>query len=57
MAMMSWVVNISNTAPLRLKEYDKSIEYLVKAKEIYPSWARDWVDPILEKIEVERNPC
>ena len=37
----------------QLKKYDKAVEYLNKAKEIYPSWEKDWVDPILKKIKAE----
>lgn len=39
----------------QIKEYDKAVEYFNKAKEIYPSWEKDWVGPFLEKIEVERK--
>jgi tetratricopeptide (TPR) repeat protein len=39
----------------QLKKYDKAVEYLNKAKEIFPSWEKDWVGPILEKIEAERK--
>lgn len=43
-------------AHFQTKEYDKAIEYFNKAKEIYPSWEKEWVGPFLEKIEVERKP-
>ena len=40
----------------KIKAYDKATEYLNKVIEIYPSWKKEWVEPLLIEMEAERNP-
>jgi tetratricopeptide (TPR) repeat protein len=38
-------------AYFQLKDFEKSIENFDRAKDISPSWEKDWIQPYLEKIE------
>lgn len=42
-------------AHFQIKEYDKAVKYLNKAKEIFPTWEKEWIGPFLEKIEIARK--